>query len=296
MNRLQNDFLQIDIKSVGAELCSIKSTQNNFQFMWDANHEIWPNHAPNLFPIVGMLKGGHFNFMGNAFKLPKHGFVRNNVDFQITESNNKSITLKLCSDTESLKIFPFEFEYSVIYQLVDNILHVTYEVKNINATTMYFSLGAHPAFKCPVFTNELYSDYSLVFDKQETSKTHLLDPGTGLLTDKTKTIFDTPCTIGLRHDLFDNDALIFKDLKSRKVTLQSNIHNEILTVHFDNFPFLGIWAKPNANYVCIEPWLGIADHMDTDQEFTEKEGVLQLKAGHTFSATYSIEIHKPHLV
>jgi galactose mutarotase-like enzyme len=117
-----------------------------------------------------------------------------------------------------------------------------------------------------------------------------------LVTDKTEDVLDTPKTIQLRHDLFNKDALIFKDLKSRKVSLKSSLKGNLLTVHFKDFPYLGFWAKPNANYVCIEPWLGIADSEHTNQQLVEKEGIIKLEEQSRFEATYTIEIHKPHLV
>ena len=96
--------------------------------------------------------------------------------------------------------------------------------------------------------------------------------------------------------LFDEDALIFKDLKSRAVTLKHKKNGRVLSVKFDNFPYLGIWAKPKAPYVCIEPWLGIADSESTDQQFVNKEGIITLRPNTDFNATYNIEIDKAHLV
>jgi galactose mutarotase-like enzyme len=161
---------------------------------------------------------------------------------------------------------------------------------------MYFSLGGHPAFKCPVHENENYDDYILEFEHTETSKTHLINMENGLISSKTKSVFNDSNSIPLKHDLFNEDALIFKDLKSKKVTLKSNKNGDILSVSYHDFPYLGIWAKPNGNYVCIEPWLGIADSETTNQNFKEKEGILTLDANKTFKAAYNIEIHNSHLV
>jgi len=119
---------------------------------------------------------------------------------------------------------------------------------------------------------------------------------TGLISSKTKPVFNNSNKIPLTHDLFNEDALIFKDLKSRKVTLKSDTYGAILSISYKEFPYLGIWAKPNGNYVCIEPWLGIADHEDTNQELKTKEGILSLEANKSFTASYTIEIHNNHLV
>lgn len=293
---LQNNLLKIDIKKIGAELCGISSVKNNLQFMWNSNPDVWANYAPNLFPIVGMLKNQTYYFKGKTYHLPKHGFIRDNSNFYIVEDTNERVSFRLSWNDESLQKYPFKFEYNVIYHLDGNKLHVTYKVVNANSVTMYFSVGGHPAFKCPVYQKEQYSDYHLVFNTEETSKTHLLNLDSGLLTNKTKEVFDAPYAIQLRYDLFNEDALIFKDLKSRKVTLHSKSNGDILTVHFEDFPYLGLWAKPNSDYVCIEPWLGIADSQTTNQQLTDKEGIVTLDAGKSFSAIYTIEIHQAHLV
>lgn len=296
MIALQNNLLKIGIKKTGAELCDISSIKKGTQFMWNADPDIWANFAPNLFPIVGMLKDGSYHFEGKTFHMSKHGFIRNNPNFQIIEESNESITLKLTNSSNTLTSYPFKFEYYVIFKLKHNKIAITYKVVNTDEQPIYFSLGGHPAFKCPVFENELYSDYQLVFEKEETSKTHLLNLKTGLVTNKTAAIFDTAKTIRLRYDLFNHDALIFKDLKSRKVSLHSRSNGDILTVHFEDFKYLGLWAKPNANYVCIEPWLGIADSEDSNQQLTEKEGIIKLEATKEFQASYTIEIHELHLL
>ena len=161
---------------------------------------------------------------------------------------------------------------------------------------MYFSVGGHPAFKCPVYENEKYEDYSLEFEHAENSKTHLVNTQNGLIKLETNPVFNNTDNIPLTHGLFTEDALIFKDLKSRKVTLKSELRGNAVTVNYSDFPYLGIWAKPNGDYVCIEPWLGIADHEDVSQDFKTKEGIISLDAGKTFEATYSIEIDKNHLI
>lgn len=296
MVTLKNNKLQIKILKTGAELCEISSTKHGTQFMWNANPDIWGNYAPNLFPIVGMLKDECYFFEGQTYQLSKHGFIRNNTNFQIIEELNESVTLKLNFDEDTLKHYPFKFEFYITYRLIDNKIHISYKVRNVDSQPLYFSVGGHPAFKCPVFADESYTDYQLIFDKEETSKTHLLNVKSGLVTSETRAVFDSSTTINLRYNLFDQDALIFKDLKSRKVSLNSKTYGDILTIHFEEFPFLGLWAKPNADYVCIEPWIGIADHEDTNQQFIDKEAIITLDVNTDFKATYTIEIHKSQLV
>jgi len=154
---------------------------------------------------------------------------------------------------------------------------------------MYFSLGAHPAFKCPVLEGEKYNDYYLEFDQLETAYTYpiLAD---GLMGEKTDLILNNKRVIDLNYHLFDKDALVFKNLKSSRVSLCSKISGKRVEVNYKGFDYLGIWAKPNANFVCIEPWMGIADGIDSDGDFEKKEGILKLNGHNIFKAGYSIEV------
>ena len=292
---LENDKLRIAVKKTGAELCEISAIKTGKQFMWDGNPVVWNGFSPILFPIVGALKNDKFIHSSKTYTMPKHGFTRRNSNIELVNQTDCCLTFKLVYDDELLKIYPFRFEFLVTFTLVDDTINVDHTVKNIDSMPLYFSLGGHPAFKCPVYENENYNHYSLVFDYIENSETHLINLKTGLQTNETESVFNNSNSIQLHHNLFDKDALIFKDLKSKKVSLKSKNHGTILSVSFNDFQYLGIWAKPNTDYVCIEPWMGIADKEDTNQELTEKEGIIKLNVNAEFNASYSIEIHKAHL-
>ncbi|GAA3791394.1 aldose 1-epimerase family protein [Corallibacter vietnamensis] len=294
MYTLENSLLQITINPTGSELQRITSVKHNTQFMWDGNPDIWSGFAPILFPIVGGLKQDTYYFNDKAYKLPRHGFYRRNKDIKLYKQGADSLTFKLESNDELYQIYPFVFEFYTTYQLKEHHILITHKVKNVDTKTMYFSLGEHPAFKCPVFDGETYEDYILEFEHSETSKTHLLD-NSGLLNLETQAILENSKTLQLHKQMFNNDALIFKDLASKSVTLTSKNKGPILTVNFQDFPYLGLWAKPQANYICIEPWLGIADNIDSNQNITEKEGIIKLAPNNEFQASYGIEINKKHL-
>ena len=292
MHTLKNNHLKLTINPVGAELCGISSVKTNTEFMWDANPNVWGSYAPNLFPIIGALKNDTYLFGGKPYQLPKHGMVRNNKAVVLHEETPNSLTFKLSYSEDSLKVYPFLFEFYITYKLINNTIEVLHTINNVDDNPMYFSVGGHPAFKCPVFDDEAYEDYSLLFEHTETSKTHLINMANGLISNQTKPLLQASNTLPLTHELFNDDALIFKDLQSKQVTLHSKTHGNILTVSYPDFNYLGIWAKPTGNYVCIEPWLGIADSEDTNQDFTTKEGIIKLDAGNSFNASYSIEIHE----
>ncbi len=296
MYTIKNDVLEVGIKLKGAELSSVKSTTNNErEFVWQADKTVWGSHAPNLFPIIGCMKNDNYIYDGKIYNMPKHGFVRHNEDFVVKTRSEHSITFLLTSNSELYTLFPFKFEFEITYVLDKNKLTLNHSIRNLDSKVMYFSLGGHPAFNCPLYSNEDYTEYYLDFSSEENSKSYLLNMVNGLVTSKTKPVFNDGNKIYLKPDLFNEDALIFKDLKSRQVTLKHKQKGTVLSVKFDDFPYLGIWAKPNAPYICIEPWLGIADSEGATQKIEEKEGILSLEPNKTFKASYSIEIAKSHL-
>ena len=291
MYSITNDLLKVQVKAKGAELCRITSVKNNTEFMWNADPDIWGNHAPNLFPVIGELKNNALLYDKEYYKMTKHGFIRNNDDIVLINNTANSLSFELVYNEKTLSIYPFKFKFAITFTLVDNNIEVKHTVENIDNKALYFSLGGHPAFNCPVFDNENYHDYYLEFEQIENSSRHLINLSNGLISSKTRQVFNNSNILPLSHDMFNEDALIFKNLKSRKVSLKNINIGEVLSVSFNDFNYLGIWAKPNANFVCIEPWLGLADHEDTNQKLEEKEGIIKLDVGNTFSASYKIAIN-----
>lgn len=296
MYSIKNELLNIGIKAKGAELSQITSAKHQTEFMWQADPKFWGSSAPNLFPIIGCMKEDFYTYEGQTYKMPKHGFARHNENFTVSNQTDSSITFVLTSDETLYALYPFKFELHITYTLTENTLSVHHKVKNLDIKPLYFSLGGHPAFNCPINADEEYNDYFLEFEKPEESPSYLLNMSSGLLTEHTKPVFTEGNIIKLRPDLFDEDALIFKSLNSRVINLKHKSEGLLLKVNFEDFKQLGIWAKPNAPYVCIEPWLGYADLETTDQNIKTKDGILELEAASTFSAAYHISIEKNRLV
>ncbi len=287
---IQNEQLSASVAHNGIELCSIKSLSTGTEYMWQGNPDIWANHAPVLFPTIGLLKNDIYFFEGKSYSLPKHGVVRSSDKNTVLEHTDESLLFSMKWDEELLKQYPFKFEIQTRFTLKGRSLIVQHTVFNHGEETMYFSLGGHPAFNCPLQENESYEDYFLEFEHIETASTWLLaDDKT--VSNNTELVLDNTNKLPLHSHLFDRDALIFKDLKSRSVTLNSKNNGKVLTVNYEGFSYLGIWAKPQAPFVCIEPWLGIADTSDSDQQLINKEGIRTLEAGDTFEAAYEIHIH-----
>ncbi|WP_010231099.1 aldose 1-epimerase family protein [Gillisia marina] len=289
IHRLENELLSVGIKSIGAELCSITNNLTGTEHIWQGDPAFWESHAPNLFPIIGALKNDTYIFEGNTFHMPKHGFFRNNeaVILKSKASDRLAFSLKYSNDT--LKVYPFKFEVEISFTLKGKSLAVKHQVFNLDTKEIYFSIGGHPAFNAPLFPGETYEDCYLEFDQKMDLETAVLSKD-GLITNVSETVLQDENKIHLKKDLFDNDALIFQNIPSKKVSLNSKHTGKILSLDYSDFENLGIWAKPNAPYVCIEPWLGIADLEDTDQNFKTKKGINKLMPTQSFHATYTIEI------
>ncbi|MFD1631987.1 aldose 1-epimerase family protein [Pseudopedobacter beijingensis] len=286
---LENDKLQVTIKLKGAELSSIKDKVSGKEYIWQGNPDVWGYHAPNLFPIVGGLKDNKITISGNDYNLSRHGFARTSM-FRRIESTPNHAVFSLSYDDETLKIYPYKFEFEVAYSLSGNSLTILYKVINKDDKKIYFSVGAHPAFNIPLEESEVYEDYFIEFEKEETLVSSKLST-TGLFNGQYKE-FGQNTILDLTADLFNEDALVFKNLNSRVVYLKNRKNTQSIKVDFNQFNELGIWAKPGAPFVCIEPWLGYADNELGQKDISEKPGIQTLDHGHVFESNYTISIEK----
>ncbi|RKS53491.1 galactose mutarotase-like enzyme [Gillisia mitskevichiae] len=289
IHRLENELLSVGIKSIGAELCSIVNKLNGKEYIWQGDPAFWASHAPVLFPIIGALKNDTYFFEGKEYHLPKHGFFRNNEAVTLKRQAKDHLTFSLKYSEDTLTNYPFKFEMEISFTLKEKTLEVKHTVFNLDDKPIYFSIGGHPAFNAPIFPGETYEDYYLEFDQDMELQSATLSEG-GLISSVSKSVLENENKIHLKKDLFKNDALIFQDIPSKEVSLNSKNSGRILTVNYTDFKNLGIWAKPNAPYVCIEPWLGIADLENTDQDLKNKKGINKLMPTQIFSATNSIKI------
>jgi galactose mutarotase-like enzyme len=278
---LSNGQLSAQIKTIGAELCSLQDDSNR-EFIWEGNPVFWGKHSPILFPIVGTLKNNRFHYNTKEYNLSRHGFARD-MPFQIVEKKENSATFSIQSNSDTLLRYPFEFELQIKYTLSYSTLKVSYTVINKDKTAIPFSIGAHPAFALP----SDFEDYSLDFEKIEPLAYTLLE--NDLVSKQTETILTQTNKVPLTYELFKRDALIFKKLQSNSLTIVEK-EKPILKVQFDDFPNLGIWTKMGAPFICIEPWFGYSDTIESTGNLFEKEGVIILEANDTFQATFSIEI------
>ena len=281
MVTLQSDFLTVKIHEKGAELKSIVC--DGKEYIWQGDEKFWAGSAPVLFPICGGLTDDRYTLDGREYTLLKHGFAKNMV-FQVEKSRDESAVFLLTSTADTYAQFPFAFEFRILYSLSGRKLSVTYDVKNLSETEMYFSVGAHEGYACP----EGIEAYEVVFPQKETLDSTVLDGN--LLSDEKQRIIENSDTLALKYDYFAVDALVFQELRSRSVVLKNQKEDRKIAVSFDGFDHLLLWTKPQAGYICIEPWCGIPDTVHADGNFKNKEGIQKLSPGGRFERTHTIEI------
>lgn len=285
---LSNTILRVKVKPKGAELSSIFDLRDNVEHLWQADPAYWDWHAPVLFPKIGESVNGEISFSGKKYKMPKHGLARH-LDFEVADRSDTTVTFRLRASEETLKLYPFRFCFEIKYVLEENVLKNSYTVINEDDKPMPFTVGGHPAFAVPFFANEKLESYFVEFEKDETIARHLIDEN-GLFNGVKEPVLNNEKAIPLTKELFNRDALIFKDHQSRKISIRNKYHNKKLTVSFSDFPYLGIWAKPGAPYVCIEPWIGCAEDAGKEIDFMEKEHCITLKPGERFEAEFAVAV------
>ncbi len=278
---ISNSILTAQIKHLGAELFSLKSNQDK-EYIWEGNPTFWGKHSPILFPIVGSLKNNSYSYNQKKYQLNRHGFARE-MEFELIKKTEESATFSLISTVETKKVYPFDFELQICYSLDENKLNIDYKVINKTETTMPFAIGAHPAFAL----SGHFEEYNLEFQQDESLKYHLLEEG--LISNTTNEIQLDNKQLGLNYHLFENDALVFKTLESKSITILKN-ETPILKVNFTDFPNLGIWTVVNAPFLCIEPWFGYSDTLNEYDDFCKKEAIQLLGENKFFESNYSIEI------
>ena len=284
-------MLKIQTKKLGAELTSIQCNGKERLFqgekILDADGNIyWKRQAPVLFPIVGQLKDSKTQIEGKAYQMTQHGFARDMEFEEILKTANKHhYVLKYNEDT--LKRYPYKFELHIIYEIAENTLIVKYEVKNIDDKKIYFGLGGHPAFNCEYSKEE----YEINFQEKE-DNIEFLKLKNGLIdTEKAKNILNNN-KIYLEKNIFDNDAIIMKNIKSNKIILQNKkVNKKILEFDFTGFPYLALWSKKGAPFVCIEPWQNTADRIDSTQIYKEKANIIEIEKDNIFECQYSIKFY-----
>ena len=279
---LRGGAITATIKAHGAELCSLRNAEGT-ELLWQAGPE-WPRHAPLLFPIVGRLKNDTLRHDGKTYPMTQHGFARD-LRFDWIERGPDSCKLMLANSTATSSHYPFAFQVAVAYLATGSDLDVTLEISNIGTETLPASIGAHPAFNWPLLPGLAKEAYRLVFSQDEIAPIRRLKNGLMRATPEPSPV--TGKTMALSDRLFDDDAVILDRPASRQVRYTAD-RGPFIELSWEGFRELGVWSKPGAPFLCIEPWHGFASPSDFDGEFSEKPGIMHIAPAERRAMTYRI--------
>lgn len=286
---LGNAQLRIGVDTLGAELKSLKNVESNREYMWDAKPEYWKRTSPVLFPVVGSLNNGCYRYDGKEYPMSQHGFARD-MEFELLRQTEDGLVFVLKSGKETWEKYPFDFELEIGYRIDENNLVVSWRVTNCGNKEMYFSIGGHPAFLCPIHDGDAQTDYQILFDTNDTIIASVIGDN-GTLSSRKKAYALSNGYMHITADLFDDDALIVEDNQAHRVSLCDKQGQPYLTVRFDA-PLFGLWspAKKNAPFVCIEPWYGRCDKDIFTGDLSQREWDNKLLPTEQFCAEYTITI------
>ncbi len=289
LTTIGTDLISLCVNTVGAEMMELAS-HGGTQYLWSGDPAYWGNHAINLFPYVGRLQDNRYCYKGKPYSMNIHGFARTS-EFEIVEKSKDRVKFQLLDNAATLAEYPFSFEFCVEYSLAGNSVQIDYSIKNRSSQPMPFGLGGHPGFRLPLEEGVNFSDYYLEFDID--CKPWRVGFSDRLLLNGRDTPFqlEKDRVLALEHSLFDNDAIVLKDM-ARAVTLKSDKANKAIHLSYPDMPYLGIWHTPNtkAPFICIEPWLSLPSRDGVHEELLCKNSLITLTAGETYHNKWTISV------
>ena len=272
------------INPLGAELTSLRDVDGR-ELMTNADPAFWTGHAPILFPIVGRLNGDTLRIDGASYEMKQHGFARHKT-FDVVERAADSVLFRLTANEETRRAYPFDFMLEVRFTLNGATLAIDVRIANPGAAVLPASLGFHPAFAWPLPYGAARADHRIIFDADEAGEIEQLDGG--LFAAKRPSPLDGR-TLHLTDDLFAEDALIWDPVKSQSVTY-GPLTGPNLRIDFPDTPYLGVWTRPGARFVCVEPWHGHADPAGFTGDFRDKPGVFEIAPGDDWRCSIAITL------
>ena len=283
---IKNEYLTLTVSSTGAEKQTLVSSKGiNYLRQPD---KYWNRVAPFLFPNVGRLKGNSTFINGSEYHLPQHGFLRDQ-EFEVLHQVDDEIALVNIYNEKSLSKYPFKYKVIVHYQLEKNKLVTKISITNEDEKSMPFNIGGHPGFYCPLYPNEQFNDYKIVFSKSETFNAPSVESDGTLNFQVSSGEFIHLKELPLDYKYFEVDAIVIPRVKSKEVKL-INKNNKGIKFSYHDFITLAIWTRPNAGFVCLEPWIGYADRHDSNKQFIEKDNIIVLDPLEEKVVSYDITI------
>ncbi len=286
---IENSELKVSVETKGAQLKSIFSKSTGVEYLWQGDPKYWTGRAYNLFPFVGRFAEGKYVVEGKEYAMDRHGFARGS-EFCLAEKNESSMTFIICSNEQTYKIYPFKFIFSVKFEIIGKKLSVAYGVKNVGQNTMYFGLGGHPGFNVP-FDGGEFEDYFVEFS-EGCQPTQIILNEKGLVGEERIPLkLDGDKRIALRHNLFDNDAIVMENIP-KAVFIKGKNTDRAIRVSYTEMDYLGIWHMPktDAPFVCIEPWMTLPSPDGKPEVLETKKNIGKVEPLQSFSTFFDIEI------
>ena len=282
---IRNDKLTVAIKTLGAEMTSIKTADGN-EHLWQGDPAWWSGQAPLLFPVAGALKDDEYILNNKTYHMPKHGFAKYRV-FDVEAQSDAAVTFLLAGENARHEGFPIDYELRVRYALEDNRIKIDYTITNLGDGPMYACVGAHEAYACP----DGVDNYEIAFDEDEGGHVANSLFEKGYQAHKCEDIALVNNALPLHAADFEGTTLTFLTLKSRGVTLRRRTGEKIAHVDYTGFNYLLLWTIPGADYICIEPWSNHPDFIDTNKQFPAKPGVIPVAAHSSALRTHTLTIY-----
>lgn len=288
--QLENDFLKIKVSTIGAELQSLYSKETEIEYLWQPGSETWPHHSMLLFPNPGRIAGNRTIIDGKVYPATMHGFA-NDMEFEVVEVDENHILLQISATEETRKSFPYGFRFQVEFTLNRDVVVQNFRVINDDNKSIYFSLGAHPGFYCPIALDECGDDYFLEFDSLQEINLLELEEGTRLLTGRRIPYLQEECEIRLHDHYFDDGPKLFDGLKADYITMKSRKTGHFVELGIKDFPYMCLWGVGSRmSILCIEPWCGTSDLADTDHVWETKLGIEKVEVGDVFERTLTFKM------
>ena len=285
---LKNEYLTIEVSEYGAELKKLQGS-NGVSYLWCSDPKYWGYSAPFLWPVVGTLRDKETYFDGKLYKLRKHGILRNS-EFKLVSKTDNELCFENEYDSETLKEYPFKYRARINYKIDGKCLYTNIEIENLDNKDMPFNIGCHPAFNCPIFEGEKFSDYVVEFEKEEYFDSPHIMPNATLDFSRIDARYRGLKTLNLTKNMFFLDTIINTNVKSKSVKFL-NPKGLGLKFSFDGFKTFAMWTPFNdAPFICLEPWNGYNDLVDSDKDFLKKADLITLKPNDKYKVGNIIEI------
>ncbi len=287
---LENNFIRMEASTIGAELLSLYSKETNMEYLWQPGYDIWSRHSMLLFPNPGRIAGDRVIIDGRIYPATMHGFA-NDMEFEAVEADDKHLLFQLSDNQKTRKSFPYKFRLQVEFSLEEGVVSQKFRVINDDDRTIYFSLGAHPGFYCPIALDECGDDYVLEFDSPQHIHVLEMQEGTRLLTGKKIPCLEGEAEIKLGDHFFDQGPRLVGGVAANYITMRSKRSGHFVELGIKDFPYMCLWgAGTRMSILCIEPWCGTSDLADTDHVWEKKLGIESAGVGKVFERTLTFRV------